>query len=53
MCYNSLLMLMPPCENVMVSRLVFAAGGHFCQAASTLISGVARMPERGENKKND
>ena len=51
MCYNSLLMLMQPCANVMVSRLVFAAGGHLCQAAFTLISGGARMPEQGENRK--
>lgn len=52
MCYVVLLLLMEPCENVMVSGLMFAAGDHLCQATSTLISGVASMPEHGENKKN-
>ena len=44
-------MLMQPYENVMVSGLMFAAGGHFCQATSTLISGMASMPEQCENKR--
>ena len=29
-----------------------AAGDHLCQAASTIISGVASMPEQGENEKD-
>ncbi len=45
-------LLMQPHENAMVSGLMFAEGGHLCQAACTLISRVASMPEQGENKKN-
>ena len=41
-------MLMRPYEDVMVSGLVFVAGGHLCQTASTLISRVASMPDQGE-----
>ena len=52
MCYVALLMLMQPHEIVMVSSLMFAAGGHLCQTASTLIPGVASMPDQGENKKS-
>lgn len=29
-----------------------AAGDHLCQAASTIISRVASMPEQGENNKD-
>ena len=52
MCYVALLMLMQPHENVMVSGLMFATGGHLCQTASTLIPGVASMPDQGESKKS-
>ncbi len=45
-------MLMQAHENLMVSGLMFAAGGHLCQTASTLIPGVASMPDQGENKKS-
>ena len=45
-------MLMQPYENVMVSGLMFAPGGHLSQATSTLISGVASMPEQRENMRN-
>ena len=49
MCYVALPMLMQPHENVMVSSLIFAAGGHVGQTASTLIPGVASMPDQDEN----
>ena len=52
MCYVALLVLMEPHENVMVSSLMFAAAGHLCQTTSTLISGVASMPDQGENTKS-
>ena len=52
MCYVALLMLMQPHEIVMVSGLMFAAGGHPRQTASTLIPGVDSMPDQGENKKS-
>ena len=51
MCYVALLLLMQPYEDVMVSGLMLAAGDHPCQAAFTLISGLASMPEQGENQK--
>lgn len=45
-------MLMQLHENVMVSSLMFAAGGHPCHIASTLLPRVASMPDQGENKKS-
>ncbi len=42
-------MLTQPHENVMVSGFIFAAGGHLCQTASTLIPEVANMSDQGEN----
>ncbi len=47
-------MLMQPHEIVMVSSLMSAAGtgGHLCHTASTLIPGVASMPDQGESKKS-
>ncbi len=50
--YVALLMLMQAHENLMVSGLMFAAGGHLCRTASTLILGVVGMPDQGENKKS-
>ncbi len=52
MCYVALLMLMQAHENLMVSGLMFAAGGHLCQTASTLIPGVASMPDQAEKKES-
>ena len=35
----------------MVSGSIFAEGGHLCQAACTMISRAASVPEQGEKKK--
>jgi hypothetical protein len=45
-------LLMQPYDDVMVSGLMFVAGGHLYQTACTLISGVASMPDQGDNKKS-
>ncbi len=45
-------MLMQPQETAMVSSLMFAAGGPLRQTASTLVPGVASMPDQGEDKKS-